>query len=290
MIKSPMANTLGEEIRHCMRQKKINQSVMAEKIFVSTNVLSQMLKGLFLFTGEQLEIVISLLQPEPAVAEKWRKICAALQNGLGSSAQGENTYWRTLRESRGLTIPSLSNLTGLMTSRLKYLESVGADSPTSEEKDILRKVYVLSDSGRESGKDLISRADNELPLIYLDDLRALEREIPLSELVASRAREKTVWEIFYAGPTCVVLADCSQLQMNFPGFAFLVVAEQTKSNSHLLELCQDRKDNFFLRERCNGKWQPAKFLRSDAVCVSPKWRLPILDLVIKPFDLTLGVS
>ena len=44
MIKSPMANTLGEEIRHCMRQKKINQSVMAEKIFVSTNVLSQMLK------------------------------------------------------------------------------------------------------------------------------------------------------------------------------------------------------------------------------------------------------
>lgn len=289
MIKSPIANTLGEEIRHCMRQRKITQRVMAEKIFVSVNVLSQMLKGLVLFNGEQLETVVSLLRPEPSEADRWRKMSEALRNGLSSSSQGGNTHWRTLRESRGLTLPSLSNLTGLMTSRLKYIESVGADAPTSEENDILRKVYVLSDSDRETGDTLFSLADNELPLVYLDDLRSFERNIPLADLVARCAREKAVWEIFYSGPTCVVLADCRQLQMNFPGFAFLVVAEQTKSNSHLLELCLDRKENFFLRERCNGKWCPAKFLRSDAVCVSPKWRLPILDLVIKPFDLTLGV-
>ena len=290
MIKSPMANTLGEEIRRYMRQRKITQRVMAEKIFVSADVLSRMLKGLFLFSGEQLEAVISLLRPDPADAEKWRKMSEALQNGLSSSAQGENTYWRTLRESRGLTIPSLSNLTGLMTSRLSYLESVGADEPTQYEEDILRKVYVLSDTGRKSGEKTSSPADNKIPLIYLDDLRVLERNTPLATLVGSRARETAVWEVFYSGTACVVLADCRQLQVNFPGFAFLVVAEQAGAGEHFLELCLDRKENFFLRERRDGKWSPAKFLRSDVVFVSPKWRLPVLDLVIKPFDLTLGVS
>ncbi|MBR1952984.1 MAG: XRE family transcriptional regulator [Lentisphaeria bacterium] len=289
MIKSPLAITLGEEIRRYMRQRKITQRFVAEKIFVSANVLSQMLRGSFLFSGKQLDAIIELLKPEPAEAENWRKINDSLQNGLSSSTQGRNTYWRTLRENRGLTLPALSNLTGLMTSRLSYIESVGADDPSRYEEDVLRKVYELSDSGRRSGEDISSPEENGIPLIYLDDLRAFERNTPFSELVYSRARETAFWEVYHNGCVCAVLADCRRLQMNFPGFAFLVVAERSKSESHVLELCLDRKDNFFLREKREGKWQPAKFLIPDAVCVSPKWRLQVLDVVIKPFDLTLGV-
>ena len=290
MIKSPLAITLGEEIRRYMRQRKTTQRVVAEKIFVNVSFLSQMVKGAFRFSGRQLETIIELLQPEPADAENWRKINNSLQNGLSNSTQGGNTYWRSLRESRGLTIPSLSNLTGLMTSRLSYIESVGADDPTQHEEDVLCRVYELSDSDRKSGEKTFSPEENEIPLIYLDDLRAFERNMPLAKLVSSRARETAYWEVFYLGTACVVLADCRQLQMNFPGFAFLVVAERSGLGSHVLELCLDRKDNFFLREQREGKWCPAKFLRSDAVFVSPKWRLPVLDLVIQPFDLTLGVS
>ena len=289
MVKSPLAISLGEEIRLCMREKKVTQRLVAEKISVSVYLLSRMLKGSFLFTGRQIDVIIELLQPDYETSERWRQMCRSLQDGLSNSIQGGNTSLRTLRESRGLTIPLLSNLTGLTTSRLTYLESVGADAPSRGEKELLNQLYTFSDFCRKPGEKSLPLSANEKPLIYLDDLLMLERNIALADLVSVRSRETAFWEISYPEPVYIVLANCSQLQMIFPGFAFLVVAERANSGIHFVELCLDRKDNFFLRERRDGNWCPSKCMRSDASFVSPKWRLPVVDLVIKPFDLTLGV-
>ena len=295
MVRAPLAVVLGEEIRLCMRRKKITQVVIAEKISVTVYVFSRMLRGSVLFTCKQLETIIELLQPEPETADKWRKICAALQDGLSSAVQGENTYWRVLRECRGLSIPALSNLTGITTARLKEIESVGAEAPAEKEEAILRGMYAMSDFARRPGEKFVAGKKDDVqkkehPLLYLEDLIILERKIPLADLAASRARETVFWEISYPEPVYVVLADCRRLQINSTGFAFLVVAERNKVGTHLLELCFDRKDNFFLRERRDGAWHPSKCLHRDAFFVSPKWSLPVLDMVIKPFDLTLGIT
>ena len=294
MIKSPVSIALAEEIRRYMRQQKISQHGLADKLSVSRHVMGQMLRGTVLFTSEQMECLLKVIDPGKDTAGKWRNICTALQEGLVNSTQGDNTYWRALRERRGLSIPMLSNRSGIKVSRLAQIESVGADGPDGEEVDRLHRVFGVCDRGsglrnREQEPCFEEEYQCIVPLIYLDDLLLLERKLPLAELVKSRSRENIYWEVSSREPVYAVLADCKMLQVSFPGFAVLIVSERNGMGFHQLELVFDRKNTFSLHERHNGAWEPVKYTLPGTVCVAPMWSLPVLDMMFKPYDLTVGV-
>lgn len=295
MVKSPASVALAQEIRRCIRQQKISQQALAEKLSVPRYVMGQMLRGSVLFTSEQMESLLKIIDPGEDTASKWRNTCATLQEGLANSTQGDNTYWRALRERRGLSLPMLSNRTGIKVSRLAQLESVGAETPDGEEVRLLHRVYGVCDRGpgpRNREKAPCSDEGHQciVPLIYLDDLLLLERKLPLAELVKSRSRENVYWEVASREPVYAVLADCKALQVSFPGFAVLIVAERNPMGFHQLELLFDRKNTFSLHERHNGVWVPVKYTLPGTVSVSPMWSLPVLDMMFKPYDLTLGVK
>ena len=295
MIKSPISIALAEEIRRYMRQQKISQQELADKLSVSRHVIGQMLRGAVLFTNEQMECLLKVIDPGEETAGKWRSVCTTLQEGLVNSTQGENTYWRALRERRGLSLPMLSNRSGIKVARLAQIESVGAESPDGKEVDLLYRIFGVCDRGVGVGYgEMGARFDEAyqcvVPLIYLDDLQLLERKQPLAELVKSRSRENIYWEVSSREPVYAVLADCKMLQVSFPGFAVLIVAEQRERGFHQLELVFDRKNTFTLRERHNGVWEPVKYTLPGTVSVSPMWSLPVLDMMFKPYDLTVGVQ
>jgi transcriptional regulator with XRE-family HTH domain len=297
MIKSPVSVAMGEEIRHCMRQKKVTQQVLADQLSVTRHVLSQMLRGSVLFSVEQMDRLLQCIDPGEETGRRWRETCAALQQGLVNSTQGDNTYWRALRERRGLSLPMLSNRCGIKVSRLTYIESVGADGPDEAEAHLLRRIFGVSDKlpGQGGGRYEREPRTGEghqyiVPLIYLDDLLLLERKVSLEELVKSRSRENIYWEVSSSEPVYAVLADCKMLQVSFPGFAVLIVSERNNMGFHQMELRFDRKNTFALHERHNGVWMPVKHTLPGTVCVSPMWSLPVLDMMFKPYDLTLGVK
>ena len=287
MIKSPLAVVMGEEIRRFMRKNKISQVVLAEHLSLSAFTVSRLLKGKTLFSSSQLEKTIKLLKPAKEIRTRWQSMNCCLQGGLQNSCQDDYTYWRSLREIRCLSLPMLSNLTGIKTSRLSYLESPGADAPTVEETKILKRIFSVSDKkAQDEEKEILQ----ELPLVYLPDFSFYDRQAPLDKLAVERSREKVFWEVYASEPAIAVLADCRELQVAFPGFAVMVVADKTKKGSHRFELCFNGKGYFFLQERNDGIWSPVKYTVPDAVTVPARWTLPVLDIVFKPFDLTIGVG
>ena len=292
MINIPLNDALSEEIRRCMRLKKIPQQRLAQMLGLPSGIVSKIVKGELIPTREQIEEIIDCLSPTEESIERLRALAVRLNAGLVAGTQGENTDLRCKRERRGLTIPMLSNRTGIKTLRLAELENLNAPSPTPAEQMVLDRVLKVADAPMDSctpiSTPLKTFSQNLHPLLYLQDFAFFDHKKPLEELVLLRSREKTLWEISSQKPAVIILADCRQLQTVFPGFAFLAVSDPSKTSQHHWELWCDKKGNYSLRELYEGKWYPAHCTLPEATIMPKRWCLPLLDFVFKPFDLTIG--
>ena len=295
MISVPLNNALSDEIRRCMRGKKIPQKKLAEMLGWSVPDVSKLVRGKLIPSQEEIESILSCLNPDAATQKRLRQLAARLNTGLVINNQNGNSYFRCLREKRGLTLPMLSNRTGIKTSRLTEIENSDLQTATEAEQQILNRVLleVASSKGNEydrqsSPEPAIDLSSMSLPLLHLADFEFYDWKKPLSELVQKRSREKIFWELHTQNSPAAVLADCRQLQLSFPGFAVLAISDMPRPPLHRLELRCDKKGYFALYELCNGEWFPSCYCSQGAVFNAKRWCLPVYDLVFKPFELTIG--
>ena len=284
-----MAVELGTEIRQFLRRRGLTQKTVAQRINISPFVFSQMLKGKVRFTIIQLEMLLTFLHPDCGTREKWRNMFWSVDQGMENSSQEGCEPIKVLRKKRGLSLPMLSNRTGIKTARLQEIENNGIYSLSDGESKTLRKVLGF----RDSGSLLLgysTATQSSLPLLYFEDLALYDGKISFQELVFERSQEKVPWEIFSVRPATAILTDCSKVQLNLPGFVILVVTDRDESNSHKFELCCDRNSNYFIRERCGDDMQLYSCTAQDAVTGTVRWYLPLIDMVCKPFNLTLGAN
>ena len=249
MINSPAAVELGTEIRQFLRRRGLTQKTVAQRINISPSVFSQMLKGKVRFTIIQLEMLITFLHPDCGTREQWRNMFWSVDQGMESTSQEGCEHIKVLREKRGLSLPMLSNRTGIKTARLQAIENSGGVYALSDgESKVLGKVLGFRDSG-----SLImsysTASQSSLPLLYFEDFAFYDHKKPLSELVLERSQEKVPWEIFSVRPAAAILTDSCKVQLNLPGFVILVVTDRDESDTHKFELCCDRDGNYFIRER-----------------------------------------
>ena len=289
MINSPMAVELGNEIRQFLRRRGLTQKNVAQRINIVPSVFSQMLRGKVRFTIIQLEMLITFLHPDCGTREQWRNMFWSVDQGMESTSQEGCEHIKVLREKRGLSLPMLSNRTGIKTARLQEIENSGIYTLSDGESQAIGKVLGF----RDSGSLLMSystASQSSLPLLYFDDFSFYDHKKPFAELVQERSQEKVPWEIFSVRPAAAILTDCSKVQLNLPGFVILVVTDRDESNSHKFELCCDRDGNYFIREKCGDAMQLYSYTTPDAVTGTVRWYLPLIDMVCKPFNLTLGAS
>ena len=286
MIDSPLAVELGNEIRLYIRQRGFTQRILADRLAVSSTIFSRMLNGKINFSIEQLEILLTFLNPDCETREKWRRICWSFAEEQENKTKENSHRFKALRQKRGLTLPMLSNRTGIKTSKLTSFEN-GIGALTEQENAVLLRVLGVKDSSynKDSGSSPIQTS---LPLLYLNDFSLFDCNKKLSELTSARSCQMIYWEVYSEGPAVAVLTECRNLQLAMPGFAIFVVTERGYQPTSGVEFCCDSGGNYFLQEWQDDNLQLYPYTNPDAVAGEVRWSLPLIDMVCKPFNFTLG--
>jgi len=285
---------MGNIMRRCMRKRHLTQDSLAQYLGEDRKTVSLILAGKMMPSVELLEKMLIGIGADCDTKSKVRAMGRKLRLGVENKTIWTYANLRSLREKRGLTIPMLSNRTGIATSRIAALES-GEDTPTEKEDSFLRRTLdgklELScfDRGRGPGGG-ISAMPVRVPLLSIDDLTHYSKHMRLIDIVMERSVENVCWELDTLLPPTAVLSDCRRLQLAVPGFVVLVLTENPEVPVHSVELWYDGQGGFSLREHVNGTWSPVGMTLPDAVLAPKAWSLPVVDMVIKPFGSKTGVS
>ena len=292
MVNTSLNIDMGNIMRRCMRKRHLTQDSLAQYLGEDRKTVSLILAGKMMPSFELLEKMLLGIGADCDTKSKVREMGRRLRLGVENKTVWTYANLRSLRERRGLTIPMLSNRTGIATSRIAALEN-GEDTPTEKEDSFLRRTldgkFELScfDRDRSSG-DGRSAAAIRIPLLAIDDLTHYSKHMRLIDIVMERSLENVYWELDILQPPTAVLADCRRLQLTVPGFAVLIVTENSEIPASAVELWYDGQGGFSLREYADGTWIPVGMTASDAVLAPKAWSLPVADMVFKPFGLKKG--
>ena len=294
MINTALNIDMGNLMRRCMRKRHLTQDSLAQYLGKDRKTVSQILAGKMMPSVELLEKMLIGIGADSDTRAKVREMGRRLRLGVENKTIWTYANLKSLRERRGLSIPMLSNRTGIATSRIAALEE-GQDTPTEKEDAFLRRTLdgklELScfDRERAPGSEGFA-APARIPLISIDDLTSCSKHVRLIDIVTERSIEDVCWELDSPLPPAAVLSDCSRLQLDVPGFAVLALTEYPEEPVHTLELWYDGQGGFSLREYADGAWSPVGMTLPDAVLAPKAGSLPVLDMVIKPFGSKTGVS
>ena len=294
MVNTSLNTAMGDIMRRCMRKRHLTQDCLAQYLGKDRKTVSKILAGKIMPSLELLEKMLTGIGADQETKFQVRQMAKRLHLGCENKAAWAYTNLRQLREKRGLSIPMLSNRTGLATARLMTLEN-GKDTPTEKEDALLRRtldakgLLTVSDRGRnkESGTDMVGMG---IPLLALEDLTVCSPSVRLFDVVAERSCEKIFWDIDSVSSPAAVLAGCRKLQLALPGIAVLAVTETSGTPGSGIELWRDKQGFYSLREYVEGSWRPFGLTAQNAVLAPKVWSLPVLDMVFKPFNFKIGAD
>ncbi len=294
MVNTSLNTAMGDAMRRCMRKRHLTQDCLAQYLGTDRKTVSKLLAGKIMPSLELLERILTGIGADQETKFQVRQMAKRLHLGCENKAAWTYANLRQLREKRGLSLPMLSNRTGLTTARLTLLED-GRDTPTEQDDALLRRtldskgLLTVSDRGRgEDGMTDMTRMG--VPLLKFADLAVCSDSVRLSDVVLERAGEKIFWDIDSAASPAAVLAECRELQLALPGIAVLAVTEASGTPERGLELWRDRQGFYSLREFAEGGWRPCGLTAQDAVLAPKVWSLPVLDMVFKPFNYKIGAA
>ncbi|MBQ9502996.1 MAG: helix-turn-helix domain-containing protein [Lentisphaeria bacterium] len=294
MVNTSLNTAMGDVMRRCMRKRHLTQDCLAQYLGEDRKTVSQILSGKTMPSLELLERMLIGIGADQETKSQVRQMAQRLHLGYENKAAWTYANLRQLREKRGLSIPMLSNRTGLATSRIATLES-GRDAPTEKEDALLRRtlgdkgLLTVGDRGRDDGNGA-GTIPAAIPLLTAGDLALYSRHMRLFDIVMERSCETVCWEIDSVSPPAAVLADCRDFQLALPGSAVLAVSEGPGVPGHAVELWRDAQGHFSLRVFSDGTWRPFGLTAHDAVLAPKVWSLPVLDMVFKPLIFKIGAA
>lgn len=294
MVNTSLNIAMGNVMRNCMRKRHLTQDSLAQYLGEDRKTVSGILSGKTMPSLELLERMLIGIGADQETKSLVRQMAQRLHLGLENKAAWTYANLKQLREKRGLSIPMLSNRTGLATARIATLES-GRDAPSEKEDAILRRILdakgalTVCDHDRDDGNG-IGVNPAAIPLLMIGDLALYSRDMRLFDIVMERSREKIYWDIDSVSPPAAVLAECRDLQLALPGVAVLAVAETPAPAVSTIELWRDKRGLYSLREYADGNWRPLGLTAPDAVLAPKVWSLPVPDMVFKPLNFKIGAA
>ena len=291
MLKSPTYAALGEEIRSVLRQKKLTQVMLSNALDISKPAVTQLLSGEIHLSASRFEQILEFLDPDRETRANLYKMFRQASRASSEKDPLLKNFGFLLQQ-RELSLPMLSNRTGIAVEKLN---SLAAGKPTylEPEQDLrLRKTLCVHDpeSTYRTGDDFQEqRFDAEsyaLPLLHADDFDFFRKSKSLSILAMERAQCNIFWDLSSENFAVAVLAPCSQLQLTLPGFALIAVSDPLPVRKYKWKLQCDINGVFTILEKHGKSWVPLRFTDPAAVREDAVWSLPVLDMAFKLFDPT----
>ena len=294
MVSTSLNIVMGNVIRGCMRKRHLTQDSLAQYLGEDRKTVSGILAGKIMPSLELLERVLIGVGADRETKFQVRQMAKRLHLGLENKAAWTYANLKELREKRGLSLPMLSNRTGLATARIAALET-GRDTPSEKEDAILRRILdvkgalMVRDNSRDDENGTEANPA-EIPLLALEDLAIYSHHMRLFDIVMERSCESICWDIDSVSPPAAVLAACGDLQLALPGVAVLAVTETPAPAVDTIELWRDRQGCYSLREYADGNWRPFGLTAPDAILAPKVWSLSVPDMVFKPLNFKIGAA
>lgn len=293
MEEIPLNIMLGDEIAKWVAVRGKTKMAVAKHLEMDQTVFSQILKGQKTPSRQVLEKLMIYLSVEEGRREVMRRILSYLLLHPRGKTVWDSSNLKAMRVRRGLTLPMLSNRTGIMTSRLALLELKNAALPSEEEDLRLRCVFEGSGSSsayyESEYADTLALKNAVVPVLHLSDMASFEKGMKLEHFVRERAVEDTLWMLHHPDMTAVVIANCEDLQLSMPGVAILAICGNRDDLPHKMELWRDPEGKFSLCELVNRSWKLSVFSDRSAEFKLREWALPVLDIVFKPYDFEMEI-
>ena len=294
MVNTSLNIAMGDIMRACMRKRHLTQDSLAQYLGEERKTVSGILAGKTMPSLELLERMLIGIGADQGTKSQVRQMAKRLHLGFENKAAWTYANLRQLREKRGLSIPMLSNRTGLATARIATLES-GKDTPSEKEDAVLRRILdakgalTVCDHNRDD-ENGIGMNPAGIPLLMIGDLALYTHHMRLFDIVMTRSCEKIYWDIDSVSPAAAVLAECGDLQLALPGVAVLAVTEMSAPAVNAIELWRDKQGLYSLREYADGNWRPFGLTAPDAVLAPKVWSLSVSDMVFKPLNFKIGAA